>query len=119
MTAYLLVFVGGGLGSIFRYGIAQLLASQNYTFPLATLLANIVSCVILGALIGLNLKGGIPANYKLLMMTGFCGGFSTFSTFSGETLLLIQSGDIAAAFLNIGGSVLICLFCIYLGIRLV
>lgn len=119
MMAYLLVFIGGGLGSIFRYGIAHLLAAQNYTFPLATLLANIVSCVILGALIGLNIKGGLAPTYKFLLMTGFCGGFSTFSTFSGETLLLLQSGDIAAAFLNIAGSVLICLFCIYLGIKLV
>ena len=119
MTDYLLVFIGGGLGSIFRYGIAHLLASQNYTFPFATLLANIISCIILGALIGLHLKGGVSTTYKLLLMTGFCGGFSTFSTFSGETLLLLQAGDLAAAFLNIGGSVLVCLFCIYLGLKLV
>ena len=119
MIPYLLVFAGGGLGSICRYGIARYLENHDLTFPLATFIANAISCIILGVLIGMNLKETMHAHYRFLLMTGFCGGFSTFSTFSGETLLLIQSGSFFHAFSNIGLSLLVCLFCIYLGLKLV
>jgi CrcB protein len=116
--AYFFIFIGGGLGSICRYGIAQLLNAQQWTFPMATLIANILSCLILGALIGLHVKGEITTTYKWMLMTGFCGGFSTFSTFSSETFLLLQSGEIAYAMANVGLSLVICLICIYLGLSL-
>ena len=118
MLSYLLVFLGGGLGSICRYGIAHLLATYKLAFPLATFLANVISCVVLGLLVGLNLKGEIHHHYRFLLMTGFCGGFSTFSTFSAETFLLFESGDLLAAFANIALSLIVCLFCIYIGIRM-
>ncbi len=119
MLNYLLVFIGGGLGSICRYGIAHFLSTQNYHFPLATLIANVLSCIILGALIGLNLKGDVSNTQKFLLMTGFCGGFSTFSTFTAETYQLFQSGDYFYALANIGFSLLLCLICIYLGLKIV
>lgn len=115
---YLLVFIGGGVGSICRYGIAVLIKDYNITFPFATLLANVISCIILGALVGLSLKGSLHDYYKLLFMTGFCGGFSTFSTFSYETLHLLQSGAFIHAFANIFISLVVCLFCIFLGLKL-
>ena len=97
MQAYLFVFIGGGLGSICRYGIAQILSQYNFHFPWATFTANALSCIILGALVGWSLKEGMTDSTKLLLLTGFCGGFSTFSTFSNETFHLFLAGDSAAA----------------------
>lgn len=110
-----LVFLGGGLGSLCRYGIARLLANQALQFPLATLIANIISCLILGYCTGLVLKDSLSMSTRLLVMTGFCGGFSTFSTFTGETFLLLEGGNPLLALLNIGGSILVCLVCFYWG----
>ncbi|MCP3928232.1 MAG: fluoride efflux transporter CrcB [Bacteroidetes bacterium] len=118
MLNYLLVFLGGGMGSICRYGISHLLTPYRLTFPYATLIANIISCFILGMLVGMSMKGSINDHYKVLLMAGFCGGFSTFSTFSSETFLLFYNSNISYAFLNIIFSLLICIVCIYLGIRI-
>ncbi len=119
MQSYLLVFLGGGLGSICRYGIAHFLEQQQYHFPWATFCANILSCILLGVLVGLSTRGGFPTPAKFLLMTGFCGGFSTFSTFTNETYQLLQNGDIAYAMANIAGSILLGLFCIFVGLKLV
>ncbi len=115
-----MVFIGGGLGSLCRFGIARLLQSFSLisVFPWATFLANAISCVILGFLVGYSLKDGLSSSAKLLFITGFCGGFSTFSTFSNETYQLFQNGELGYALLNIGMSVLVGLFCIFLGLKL-
>ena len=118
MTTYALVFLGGGLGSICRYSIAHLLAQYHLTFPLATFLANALSSVLLGVLVGLSLRGQVSEAYKFMLMTGFCGGFSTFSTFTNETFHLLQAGHWGLGLLNIGGSLMLCLACMYVGIRL-
>jgi len=118
MQAFLFVFIGGGLGSICRYGIARILRDLETDFPLATLLANLLACVVLGALVGLSLKGNLNSPAKLIFMTGFCGGFSTFSTFSYETYDLLQSGNYFIAFSNIFLSVIACLVCIFIGLKL-
>lgn len=112
------VFLGGGLGSLARFGIAWALQHWRWHFPLATLLANIISCLLLGYLMGLASRGQLSDPAKWLLMTGFCGGFSTFSTFSGESHALLQSGHYGLAVLNLGGSLLLGLICIYLGLRL-
>ncbi len=119
MQAFLLVFLGGGLGSICRYGIARFLQAQVWDYPLATFIANALACVILGALMGLSLKGDLTQSTKFLLMTGFCGGFSTFSTFSAETFELLQAGNYVYALANIGLSILVCLGCICIGLKLV
>ena len=118
MLNYLLVFLGGGLGSMCRYGIAHGLSNYKTTFPFATLIANIISCLILGYLVGLSLKNQTSDYQRFLWMTGFCGGFRTFSTFSNETFLLLQQGEIFHAVANIVISITVCLICIYLGFKI-
>ena len=119
MLQYVLVFVGGGLGSMCRYGIAQLMATYKLDIPLATLVANALACILLGFMLGIQLKTGVTTTQKMLVMTGFCGGFSTFSTFTGETLHLFQSGQLLLGFMNIIMSLTVCLVCLYLGMKMV
>lgn len=118
MLNYLLVFIGGGLGSICRFGIANLMVGFRLTFPWGTFLANVLSCIVLGILVGVNLKTNLSETYKLLFVIGFCGGFSTFSTFSNETYQLFQAGNFLYGFAYIFFSLLVCLACIYFGIRI-
>jgi len=117
--AYALVFLGGGLGSICRYGISVLLQRLAPTFPLATFLANALSCFILGVLLSLSIRDAARPAYTLLLVTGFCGGFSTFSTFSNETLRLFQQGHLTTALANISLSLAVGLSAIYFGAKLV
>jgi len=102
-----------------RYGIAQMMRSYSQAFPWATLTANALSCIVLGALVAWSMKNGLADSTKLLLLVGFCGGFSTFSTFTNETYQLWESGELLYALANIGGSLLLCLCCLYLGMKLV
>jgi len=115
-----LVFAGGGLGSLLRYQLGRFI-NQTYlpTFPFATLVINIVASFILGCVLG-YLAGQENQNQplKFLLAVGFCGGFSTFSTFSYETLTLFRQGQITIAFGNILLNVVLCLAATYLGLLL-
>lgn len=101
--AFLFVFIGGGLGSLARYSIS--LASGKLfpgPFPLGTFISNVLACLILGITL-YWFKDKIASNHWIvpLFVTGFCGGFSTFSTLSKETLDLIQQGNLGWAAANI------------------
>ena len=87
----LLVALGGALGSVCRYLISKLSLG---TFPWGTLTVNILGSLLIGLLTGLMLRGSVSPEMKLLLVTGFCGGFTTFSTFANENLALLQSGKI-------------------------
>ena len=117
MQQLLFVFIGGGLGSLCRYGFARLIPSSSF-FYYGTFAANVLSSLILGIIVGLSLKNVAGTDARLFFITGFCGGFSTFSTFSNETLQLFQSGNFLAAFNYMLWSILICVLCIYLGMKL-
>ncbi len=94
------VFIGGGLGSLARYGISLLIPKEVSNFPLATFISNLLACIILAILVKYGLNNKIEDRTMLLAATGFCGGFSTFSTFSLENIRLIQEGFVGVAVLN-------------------
>lgn len=118
MLNLLYVFIGGGLGSLCRYAIARGMTSFKLNLPVGTFIANVLACLVLGYLISLKAGESISGNAQLLLMTGFCGGFSTFSTFSAETFLLFEEGLYGQGLLYVGASLIVCLVSIYLGIRL-
>ncbi len=113
---YLAVFLGGGIGSLARFGVSRMLTDQS--FPFATLVANLLSSFILGVMLGLTLKEE-NSLLKYLVAIGFCGGFSTFSTFSADTFNLLSTGQLFSALSNIIANVVICLIAIWLGLLLV
>jgi CrcB protein len=107
---YILVFIGGGLGSLLRFIIAVLIGKTSVSLPLATLSSNVVSCFIFGCFIYIyHERNLIPDNYKHLILIGICGGLSTFSTFSYETFELIKQGLIGWAIANIIISFTLCI----------
>ena len=119
MNAVLAVFFGGGLGSLARYGIGVLLSRlQLISFPWATLISNTASSFIIGILIGAQLAGKDSSNsvWKNFLAIGFCGGFSTFSAFSMETVELAKSGFIQQALMNGAANVSLSIFATLLGI---
>jgi len=115
----LLVFLGGGLGSLLRFALVRWCAPLGWIFPLATFLSNILSCFILGLILGLRSRGSLTTDFQYLLATGFCGGFSTFSTFSLENLALVQEGQWAHAVLNIAVSISGGFAAVFFGFRLV
>ena len=97
---WLLVFVGGGVGSLLRYAIACGFPTTELSkghWPWATLSANLLACLLLGAVTTLLTRGVLSKEEGLLLATGLCGGFSTFSTFSGELLALFEAGQYGVA----------------------
>ncbi len=112
--SYLLVFVGGGAGCLARFLVAAGVArhySGNY--PLATFISNVASCLLLLAIIVFLSEGHTSRWARPLLIIGFCGGFSTFSTFSFETATLIKNGHPCVAAANIIISLSVCLAIAY------
>ncbi len=115
MNALFAVFVGGGLGAVFRFLIGKyVLFFYQGIFPLSTLIANVFSCVILGIIVFKSVDFKWFNDHLVLLLTvGFCGGLSTFSTYSLETFELIKNGSIGWALFNFFLSTLVCLSVIY------
>lgn len=91
----LLVFLGGGMGSILRFLISKTYNTYFQNFFLGTFLVNIVGCLLIGLILGASLKSNyLSPNQTLLLSTGFCGGFTTFSAFAFEKHSLLKDGEL-------------------------
>jgi CrcB protein len=119
----LLIFLGGGLGSIARYGLAtgiQSLAEKTslHRFPLGILTCNVIGCFLIGCLFGYLTNRSTPAWVFPFLATGFLGGFTTFSTFAKDTHSLWTTGLTHLALMKIALSVVLGIAAVFLGIRL-
>jgi CrcB protein len=117
----LLVGIGGLVGSILRYLVSILLSAYlTSSFPFATLTVNILGCFLIGLLFAFTDRGQLIApEWRMLLTTGFCGGFTTFSTFSYESIKLIQDGEMFFAFANVAISVVVGFAATWLAIVLI
>ena len=121
---WLAVAAGGALGSMARFWMTGAVAAvAGSRFPHGTLLINVLGSFVIGLVAGLSLMPGhtetgrvaMHPDLRVFLMVGICGGFTTFSSFSLQTLELIQAGDMRRALLYVAGSVLACLLFVWLG----
>lgn len=111
------IFIGGGLGAVSRFFLARWVnESVNVFFPLGTLAVNMIGCFAIGVAFGLFTAFASPNTAKAFVITGFLGGFTTFSSFGLETVNLIRAGKSLTAALNVSLSVVIGLALVTLGL---
>ncbi len=123
MKEALFVGLGGALGSILRFWISGLVAQNSgETFPLGTLVVNVSGSFLIGLFAALADPNGrwlVSPTARLFVMVGICGGYTTFSSFSLQTLALLQGGEWLRAGVNVVGSIFFCLLAVWLGYFLV
>lgn len=116
---YLCVFLGAAVGGVGRYGLSGVVANWiGATFPWGTLIVNVTGCFVIGIFNTLTGPDGvflIPANLRVFVMVGMCGGYTTFSSFSLETLNLARNGEWFASGAYILASTVFCLIGVWLG----
>jgi CrcB protein len=117
-TTCLIVMLGGAFGTLARYliGLAALPISQS--LPWGTIIINILGSFIIGLFGTMTLTHGrfpVPENLRLFVMIGFCGGFTTFSSFSLQTLDLLRNGAMGRALVNVVASVVLCVAAVAIG----
>ncbi len=120
MKQLLLVFLGGGVGSVLRFIFGKYLNSTETGIPYGTFAANIIGSLLIGFILGLAAKNSSLTNNQILFLaTGFCGGFTTFSTFAYENHVFLKSGDFVSFALYTIGSFVIGFLAVFLGMYLV
>lgn len=116
MKSLLLIFLGGGTGSVLRYLLSTSICRQGATsFPWGTFTVNIMGCILIGVFYALASRIPIHPDIKLMLTIGLCGGFTTFSTFSNESLQLLKSGLYLSFFAYVVGSVVLGILGVILG----
>jgi fluoride exporter len=118
---YLLVFIGGGLGSSLRHTVNMVSARYLGTaFPYHTFIINITGSIVMGLIAGyLAFKGDAAASWRLFLMTGILGGYTTFSAYSLDSMVLYERGEIALALFYVVGSVVLSIAGLFAGLTLV
>ena len=121
VKSYLLVFIGGGLGSTLRH-VVNIVCPRLFgtNFPYHTFIINITGSTIMGLIAGyLAFKGDAAQSWRLFLMTGILGGYTTFSAFSLDAAVLYERGEIALALLYVLGSVVLSILGLFAGLALV
>ena len=120
MKSFLLVFLGGGLGSGIRYLVTITMNQYSKVLPFGTFTVNMLGCLLIGLVLGYAQKENtLTSNQTLLLATGFCGGFTTFSAFASENLELIRNGELFNFSIYAIGSVVAGMVLILIGYLLV
>ena len=102
------VFIGGGLGSVLRFLVNKIEIVSDSNFPYSTFISNFLGCFILGLVLGYFIKNENPNSILFVFLTvGLCGGFTTFSSFSNESLQLIQNGEMLTFLAYLLGSLVV------------
>ncbi|WP_287372308.1 fluoride efflux transporter CrcB [Prosthecochloris sp.] len=118
-AALLLVGAGGFAGAVARYLVAFLLPFIGTGFPFGTLTVNMVGCLLIGFVSELSITSSLVSpELRLLLATGFCGGFTTFSSYMYEIASLLRDGEMLYASIYLFGSIIGGIFCLYLGMQL-
>ena len=121
LRTILIVGTGGFIGSVLRY-LVQIFVERDLssTFPYGTLVANILGSFIIGIVFALAEKGSLlNAEWRMFLAVGFCGGFTTFSSFAYNNLTMIRENTLGQLFWNVGGSLILGIVAVYLGVILV
>jgi CrcB protein len=119
MKQLLLVFLGGGAGSMLRYSIMRYMNTSHHSIPFGTLTVNVLGSFVIGVLLGALIKNDpTSGNMSLLLVAGFCGGFTTFSAFAYENYELLKNGEFLNFALYTGGSLILGVLAVLLGIWL-
>ncbi|NHA02685.1 fluoride efflux transporter CrcB [Mucilaginibacter sp. HC2] len=118
MKAVWIIFLGGGLGSVCRYLVNRWVTGiVTSAFPYGTFLVNITGCFLIGFLVFYSAKfGTYSLNWRLFLVTGICGGYTTFSSFSFENVQLISDHQLFTAILYAFGSIVLGFLATYMGI---
>lgn len=120
MKNLFLVFIGGGVGSALRYVLGKFLNSPETGIPYGTFAANILGSLLIGIILGLAAKNDtLDSNQTLILATGFCGGFTTFSTFAYENHVLLKSGDFTSFAIYTIASFIIGFLAVFFGMYLI
>ena len=116
MLNYLMVAIGGALGSVARFWASSIIAERvTETFPLGTLVVNVTGSFLIGLFAAVLRSENVNNSSRALLMTGVCGGYTTFSSFSLQTLQLLQAGNYSFALLNTVLSFVLCMAAVWIG----